>query len=221
VDHDAAVRRRPAQARSQARFDQILAAAAELIGERGIEPVTMTDIAERAGMALTAVYRYFPNKQAVVRELALQTFAHDTDTMFAMDPGLDRTPDELIAAGVDEFRRRHVAEPFRLQLRAAIHADAELSALDLAESRRNARTIAELVAGATGRTDQVALERQALLVVELIDSLMRLVTRVEPDEADALVAEFAAMATRALAPPRPSAPDRVARASNRSRQATR
>ena len=65
-----AVRRRPTQARSQARFDQILAAAAALIGERGVEPVTLTDIAEQADMALTAVYRYVPNKQSVVRELA-------------------------------------------------------------------------------------------------------------------------------------------------------
>lgn len=201
VTTDSAVRRRPTQARSQVRFDQILAAAAALIGERGIEPVTLTDIAERAGMALTAVYRYFPNKQSVVRELALQTFAHDTDTMFDVDPGFDGPPEALIAAGIQEFWRRHTAEPFRLQLRAAIHADAELSALDLAESRRNARTIAELIARTTGRTDLAAVERQALLVVELIDSLMRLVVRVDHDEAEAMVDEFTAMAIHALAPP--------------------
>lgn len=200
---DSAVRRRPSQARSRARFDQILAAAATLIGERGIEPVTMTDIAERAGMALTAVYRYFPNKQSVVRELALETFAHDTDTLLTVDDEINGTAEELIAYGVEEFWRRHVDEPFRLQLRTAIHADVKLSALDLAESRRNARTIAEVMARVTGRTDLEVLERQALLIVELIDSLMRLASRIEPDEAQALVQEFTAMAIRTLAPPSP------------------
>jgi AcrR family transcriptional regulator len=198
---DSAVRRRPAQARSRARFDRILAAAAALIGERGIEPVTMTDIAERAGMPLTAVYRYFPNRQSVVRELALETFAYDTDTLLSEGADIDGTPAELIAYAVEEFWRRHIAEPFRLQLRTAIHADAELSALDLAESRRNAHTIAEFIARVTGRTDLETLDRQALLVVELIDSLMRLVGRLDPDEAEAVVEEFTAMIIRTLAPP--------------------
>jgi AcrR family transcriptional regulator len=197
---DTAVRRRPTQARSQARFDQILAAAAALIGELGVEPVTITDIAERAGMPLTAVYRYFPNKPAVVRELALQTFAYDTDTLVSSGAAFAGTAEELIAYGVQEFWRRHVAEPVRLQLRTAIHADAELSALDLAESRRNAQTIAEVLARVTGRTDLEVLGRQALLVVELIDSLMRLVSRVGPDEAQAIVDQFTAMITRALVP---------------------
>ena len=197
-----AARRRPVQARSRQRFDEILAATRALIAERGLEPLTMTDIAERAGMALTAVYRYFPNKQSVLRELTLQTFAQDTDTLIAAGADFDGSAEELIAFGVAEFWRRHVAEPFRLQLRAAIHADAELSALDLAESRRNARTIAELIARTTGRTDREVLEQQALVVVEVIDSLVRLADRVEPDEAEALVATFTAMVIRTFVPER-------------------
>ena len=191
-----AIRRQPAQVRSRARVERIIAAAGELISERGLEPVTLTDIAERADMALTAVYRYFPNKQSVLRELALQTFADDTDTLIATGAEFDGSIDELIVYGVNEFWRRHLEQPFRLQLRAAIHADAELSALDLEESRRNARTIAHLVARLSGRTDVDIIERQALLLVELIDSLMRLAARVEPAEADALLGDFAAMFTR-------------------------
>lgn len=194
------VRRRPSQARSRERFDQILSATAELIGERGIDPVTMTDIAERAGMALTAVYRYFPNKQSVVRELALQTFADDTETLIAPGIEVDATAAELLELGIAEFWRRHLAEPYRLHLRVAIHSDPELSALDLAESRRNARAIAELLARRGVHSDTDVLERQSLLLVELVDSLMSLAARVGPDEAQSLVDEFTAMAVRTLAP---------------------
>jgi AcrR family transcriptional regulator len=179
----------------------LLAAAATLIAERGVAPVTMTDIAEEADMALTAVYRYFPNRQAVLRELALRTFAEDTETLIAAGSQIEGSAAELVALGIEEFWRRHTAEPFRLQLRAAIHADAELSALDLAESRRNARAIAELVGHRSARDDLDVLERQALLVVELIDSLMHLVARVEPYEARALVDEFTALAVGILTSP--------------------
>jgi AcrR family transcriptional regulator len=198
VPPDSAVRRRPAQARSRERVDRVLAAAAALLGEAGVGALSMTAIAERAGMALTAVYRYFPNREAVVRELALRTFAHDTETLLTGEVPAGATVEELIAAGVEEFWRRHRDEPYRLRLRAAVHADAELAALDLAESRVDARVIAEAVAGLTGRTDVDVLERRALLVVELIDSLMSLVGRVEPAEAQPLVDEFVAMAVRAL-----------------------
>lgn len=200
VPEDSTLRRRPVQARSRARFDRVLAAAATLIGQRGVGALTMTDIAEEAGMALTAVYRYFPNKHSVLRELALRTFAHDTETLLSGEPDADATPQALITATVEEFWRRHRTEPFRVPLRAAIHADAELSALDLTESRANARAIAEALAGPTGRTDLDVLERQALLVVELVDSLMSLTSRVEPDEARALVDEFVALSVRTLAP---------------------
>lgn len=206
VPSDSTVRRRPSQVRSRERFDRVLSAAATLIEARGVGALTMTGIAEEAGVALPAVYRYFPNKRAVLKELALQTFAHDTGTLLAGEPDSGASAEQLVAAGVEEFWRRHTAEPFRLQLRAAIRADAELSALDLAESRRNAAAIAELLVRVTGRTDLEVVERQALLVVELIDSLMSLASRVAPDEARALVDEFVAMAVRALDSPTPPRP---------------
>lgn len=196
-----AARRRPVQARSRERFDQVLAATARLIGQRGVSGLTMTAIAEEADMAVTAVYRYFPNVPAVLRELALHTFARDAEALLSGEVDAGATAEDLIAAAVEEFWHRHRAEPFRLHLRAAIRADPELSALDLNESRANARTIAEVLAGPTGRADLEVLERQALLVVELIDSLVSLASRSEPDEASALVDDFIALATRTLASP--------------------
>lgn len=50
----------------------MLAATAELIDEVGYDGLTTTLIAERAGVAVGSLYQFFPDKRAVVQELALR-----------------------------------------------------------------------------------------------------------------------------------------------------
>lgn len=65
-------RRIPQQERGERRVAQLLGAAADVIAENGYEAATMTEIAERAGASIGAMYQYFPNKEAVVRALRAQ-----------------------------------------------------------------------------------------------------------------------------------------------------
>lgn len=193
-----APRRQPAQTRSRQRWDQILTAASELIAECGVEPISMTDIADRAGMGLPAVYRYFPNKRAIVRELALAMLEADAERLARWTTTPSSASTDAVAALVQEYWQLQLDQPARLQLRAAIRADAELATLDLADSRRNAAAIAQYVASVTGRSDLGVLERQALLLVELLGGLVSLVTQVPKPEAELLIADFASMFTCAF-----------------------
>ena len=196
------VRRRPSQARSQKRFDQVLDAASALIAARGLEPISMTDIAEEAGMALTALYRYFPNKRAIVRELALMTLEADARMNADMADDSSRSPAERIKAGVLEYCHR-LNDPMRLQIRAAIHADAELSDLDLEDSRRNAAVIAAAIDYDGLGIGRLELERRALLLVELFDGAARLASRVDEAEADVALKTFAEMVSWMMLRPEP------------------
>src|SRR5690606_34525533 len=63
-------RKQPVQARSVARVERILDAAASVIAEVGVASATTTGIAQRAGITLASLYRYFPNKTAVIRAVA-------------------------------------------------------------------------------------------------------------------------------------------------------
>jgi len=201
VHDDRLIRRQPEQARSRERVDSILAAAAELIGEQGIEPPSMTDIAERAGMGVTALYRYFPNKQSILRGLALE--------MLELNRSLLVTPlvesgvplDELVRDSITAYWHLHRDEPFRLRLRVAVHGDAELSALDLEDSRRNAQLLAGRLAelgGSDDVRDPAALEREVFLIISLLDSLMLTAIQLEPVDAEAMVDQFATMAVTHL-----------------------
>jgi AcrR family transcriptional regulator len=59
----------PVQERSERRVATFLGHAEALIGEVGHEAATMTEIAERAGASIGAVYQYFPNKEAIIQAL--------------------------------------------------------------------------------------------------------------------------------------------------------
>ena len=60
---------RPRQERAKRTYESILVAAAELLVEVGIERISTNLIAERAGITVPALYRYFPNKYAVINAL--------------------------------------------------------------------------------------------------------------------------------------------------------
>lgn len=66
------LRNEPVQARSSARLTGLLDAAAGLIDEIGYERLTTAMVAERAGASIGTVYRYFPDRIAVVDALALR-----------------------------------------------------------------------------------------------------------------------------------------------------
>jgi AcrR family transcriptional regulator len=59
----------PRPDRSEERRDQILEAAIEAFGEKGLHEARMEDIAARAGLSKPALYLYFRNKDAIIGSL--------------------------------------------------------------------------------------------------------------------------------------------------------
>ena len=60
----------PVQRRASNRIDEILDAGAEVVDEVGPELLTTTLVAERAGASVGTVYRYFPDRLAILQGLA-------------------------------------------------------------------------------------------------------------------------------------------------------
>ncbi len=67
---DLQLRRRPTQDRAVATFDLILDTTAALLETHGFDALTTNLISNESGVSVRAIYRYFPNKHAIVGELA-------------------------------------------------------------------------------------------------------------------------------------------------------
>lgn len=63
---DLEIRRQPVQARARETYDTILNTAADLLDDVGFEKFNTNLLADEAGLKVRTVYRYFPNKYAVV-----------------------------------------------------------------------------------------------------------------------------------------------------------
>lgn len=75
ADHPAASRPRRGPRRDPEAHEAVLAAARELVAELGYKGVTMDRIASRAGVARMTVYRWWPNKAAVITEAVADRLA--------------------------------------------------------------------------------------------------------------------------------------------------
>jgi AcrR family transcriptional regulator len=62
-------RKRPSQARAAATVDAIFEATIQLLLADGMDRLTTTRVAERAGVSVGTLYQYFPHKQALIYAL--------------------------------------------------------------------------------------------------------------------------------------------------------
>ena len=188
-------RRTPEQERSRKRVDALLEAAARLIAERGVDRVSMTDIAAASDMSKAALYRYFPNKAGLVRALAVDTQRRDREWLeHRLEAGDD--PMTTLLTVLREFCARVIEDPYRAQLRAAVYADVELVDLDHEEARAVAKLVADYV-GDAARESGSKLEMQILLVLYLFDGMLALAERTPASERDVVVDMYLGM-VRAL-----------------------
>jgi AcrR family transcriptional regulator len=68
-------RKTPQQARSRDMIDRILAAAAQVLAERGYAGLSTNRVAGRAGVSVGSLYRYFADKNELIEELRSRSSA--------------------------------------------------------------------------------------------------------------------------------------------------
>jgi len=98
-------RRNPVQERSHETVARALAAATALLG-RGVsvEALTTAQIAHEAGMSVGGLYRFFPDKQAIVDAIAVRHMEMFQERMgAAIMADFPATPQDFLAVVIDAF----------------------------------------------------------------------------------------------------------------------
>ena len=171
--------------RLAARHDAIMAAAAALAGEAGINAVQIGPVSQRAGVATGTVYRYFPSKTELVAALVASVSERETD---AMRRAADAAPGPLsaLAAATTTFAARALANPKLSFALIAEQADGAADEARLAFRKAIAAELGKRIATAMNGghlPDQdVALAAPALLGA-LIEALIGPLAPAVPDDA--------------------------------------
>ncbi|MEO1231592.1 MAG: TetR/AcrR family transcriptional regulator [Myxococcota bacterium] len=186
------MRRVPRQARARLRVATILSAARELVVEKGSDAMKMSELAARAGISIGSLYQYFPDKPAVLRELALEFMGRVR--LFLEDALADISSEkdalDRCVAATDGYYRLLLSDPGSRDVWASTQGDKQLQRLDVEDSRANGRLIAEALRPFVVAARQPQLEATCFLFAHLAGATARLALAVEPDEGDRLMSEL-------------------------------
>ena len=175
------IRRRPVQARSAKTFDHILDTATALLEEAGWNGFNTNLLAERAGIGIQTLYRYFPNKLSVVATLAQQLVEE-----WGNWQQYDRIS-LLGRSGIELFVERLRNQPGGVAIRQAMAASPSLRKLDRDDTRRNAeRYAAELIS----QDDTVNYEDAVLSILVAFEASLAVIDLtydLPPAEADRVI----------------------------------
>ena len=163
---------KPRQARAKRTYESILNAAAELLVEAGVERISTNQIAERAGITVPALYRYFPNKYAVLHALGAVLMDSQNDVFQRwferngqhMDP--QTLLDDIYQVLKDSYEVT-LAQTGGAQIIQSLRAVAPLQELRLQSHRLVAAQFAQLVGEVLKRPVDEVLLMQARLTVDM------------------------------------------------------
>jgi AcrR family transcriptional regulator len=186
------LRRPPKQERSRERVDEILGATKRLIGEKGIDAVTMRDIATMTGSPISSIYQYFPNKSAILATLHGRLSDEVLEMIGAVIEDASGIDDLLAAAATifDLYYQRTLADPAMIDLLNAVQADKALNNADIISTRKQAEVFSD-AARPWIRQEQFELfSRISFMVFQLAGGAVRLAHGVEEEEARGIVADY-------------------------------
>ncbi|WP_069773897.1 TetR/AcrR family transcriptional regulator [Streptomyces sp. LUP30] len=179
VPHATSLRRAPVQRRSAERLTRILDACADLLDEVGYDALSTRAVAERAGVPIGSVYRFFGNKRQMADALAQRN----------LERYAERVTERLKEAGQGDWRAAMdaVLDEYLAMKRTApgfslvdFGNQIPVGARHAEPNHRVADRLTDLLSDYLVRAPDDDLRRTFLIAVEAADTLVHLAFRVDP-----------------------------------------
>ncbi|MFH8451455.1 TetR family transcriptional regulator [Streptomyces fungicidicus] len=192
------LRRAPVQRRSAERLARILDACADLLDEVGYDDLSTRAVAQRAGVPIGSVYRFFGNKRQMADALAqrnLERFAERVTER--LGTAGDRGWRDAMDVVLDEYLdMKRTAPGFSL---VDFGNQIPVGTRRAEPNLRVADRLAGLISGYLGREPDDDLRRAFLVAVETADALVHLAFRMAPGGDGQVVGELREMLRAYLA----------------------
>lgn len=188
VPHVTSLRRAPVQRRSAERLARILDACAALLDEVGYDALTTRGVAERAGVPIGSVYRFFGNKRQMADALAQRNLRDYAERVTVR---LEEAPPESWAAAMDVILDEYLGMKRTAPGFALVDFGNQIpvGTRGAPPNTRVADRLGGLIAGHLDRTPDDDLRRVVLVAVESADALVQLAFRADPDGDPAIIHE--------------------------------
>ncbi|WP_280153443.1 TetR/AcrR family transcriptional regulator [Piscinibacter sp. XHJ-5] len=219
-----ATKKQPAQQRATETFERILEVTAQTLADVGIERLSTNLVCERAGLTPPALYRYFPNKYALLSELGQRLMERQNErvghwiTLEVLDGGLDGLERALEGLILDTYKVT-LQTVGGVWIMRALRAVPALQQVRLASHAAVTREQAELLAMALPQANKAELGLVSRVVVELIYATVEMIFD-EPLDVKAVARTVAGMVASHMAridPERDGGRSRPARKSGRGK----
>jgi AcrR family transcriptional regulator len=189
----------PTQARSQDTYEYILETAAKLLGEMGFEELTTNLICRTAGMTPPALYRYFPNKYAILKILGERLIAAQDVlvdqwlTSRAMGPSRPEDSIERIASVLRALIAVTKRFPGGVAVNRAIHAVPLLKQLHIESREAVAAQLGGILQPQFPMVSAARLHVAARMVSELSAALVQMAIEDGERDPESLIDETAVL----------------------------
>jgi AcrR family transcriptional regulator len=189
---------KPKQERAKRTYEAILTAAAELLVEVGVERISTNIVAERAGITVPALYRYFPNKYAVLNALSAACMDKQ-NAVFQQwfDQYLEQGDPQLLADDIYGLLKDTYdvtqEQVGGLEVVQALRAVEPLREVRIASHRVVSSQFATIAAEFLGRPADELVMTQARLTVNLGYAVVEMAMEDQPLSAESILREGARM----------------------------
>lgn len=183
------------QDRARRTRERLLDVAGVLLGEVGIERISTNLICERAGLTPPALYRYFPNKYAVLEGLGQRLMERQDTVLLAWVERHRAGGPAAMAAHLAELFRETAqvteAEPGGVWVERALRAVPQLAQVRVASHRYVTDRMTEAFAVMMPGVDRAVLWRRLRLAVEYGYATQEMLHEEDRIDREALFAEAA------------------------------
>ncbi|HWS39630.1 MAG TPA: TetR/AcrR family transcriptional regulator [Actinoplanes sp.] len=183
------VRSQPQQRRSREKHDRVLASAAELLREVPFDQIGTKLIADRAGVSIGSLYRFFPDRESIFDTLMTTWLDRHVALAEEQTADLPPTAGEFLDRLVMAFAAFWRTEPGYRQA-ALGHTMPVESAVSRHNDEQIVDRVARVLTGHYGVPETPALRPRLLLAVNVAEFLLQKAFRADPDGDPHVLAEL-------------------------------